>query len=62
MSTARCAGEALLLEFSRRFHIYDTNYNKGSLAQEKFVWRMWENLRVEAVVCLDKRIGAAEMF
>jgi len=52
----------MLLEFSRRFHIYDTNYNKGSLAQEKFVWRMWENIRVEVVGCLDKGIGAAEMF
>jgi len=51
-----------MLEFSRRFHIYDPNYNKGGLAQETFVCRMWENIRVEAVMSWDKRIGGAEMF
>jgi len=24
------------------------------LTQETFVWEIWENIRVEAVVCLDK--------
>jgi len=42
--------------------MYDTNYNKERLTQEKFVWRILENMGVEAMVRLGKRLGAAEMF
>ena len=51
-----------LLKLSRRFHIYDTNYDTDCLDQEKFFWRPLEDMGVEAMVRVGERLSAEEMF
>jgi len=52
----------LLLEYSRRFHIYDSCTTRKVWIRIAFVWKVFGSMDVEAMVCKDEWLGAAEMF
>ena len=51
-----------MLEYSRRFHIYDGCTTRKVSIRIGFVWIVFGSMEVEAVACKDEWLGAAEMF
>ena len=51
-----------LLEYSRRFHIYDSCTTRKVWIRIGFVWKVFESMEVEAMSCKDEWLDAAEMF
>ena len=51
-----------MLEYSRRFHIYNTGTTPKVWTGIVFVWKVFGSMEVEAMTCKDEWLGAAEMF
>jgi len=60
--TLRIWGENFLLEYSRRFHIYDSGTTWKVWIRIVFVWKVCGSMEDEAMACKDEWLGAAEMF
>jgi len=55
-------GQIKLLEYSRRFHIYDSGTTRMVWIRMFFVWKVFGSMKVEAMSCKDEWLGTAEMF
>ena len=51
-----------LLEYSRRFHIYDSGTTRMVWIRMFFVWKVFGSMKVEAMSCKDEWLGTEEMF
>ena len=51
-----------MLEYSRRFHIYDSGTTRMVWIRMFFVGKVFGSMKVEAGSCKDEWLGRAELF